>query len=148
MGVCRQHHFDPAFILSLIQVESSFRIKARSSVGAIGLMQLMPATALNVARDRRIRFAGERALTDPYLNLTLGVWPTWHFFATVTKMQVDRARLIICWRPITLDRLRWTSSYREKVLNLLVPRNILKQFGGEFRVFGTTPSLERSAGSG
>src|SRR4051794_21795119 len=47
----RQFRFDPAFILSLIQVESSFRVKAVSSVGARGLMQLMPSTAAFVVQS-------------------------------------------------------------------------------------------------
>lgn len=43
-----------------------------SSAGALGLMQLMPATARQVARRARIAHAGRRDLLDPAHNLLLG----------------------------------------------------------------------------
>jgi hypothetical protein len=67
--LCLQNRMDPAFVLSVIQVESGFRTDAISAAGAIGLMQLMPGTARKVARRRVSRLA----LQDPFLNLELGV---------------------------------------------------------------------------
>lgn len=39
------HHVDPKFALSIVSVESGFRQFAKSSANAMGLMQLIPATA-------------------------------------------------------------------------------------------------------
>lgn len=39
------YNLDPAFVTAIIRNESSFRTKAESSVGARGLMQMMPTTA-------------------------------------------------------------------------------------------------------
>ena len=69
----RLDKFDPAFVLSVIEVESSFRIKVVSSAGAVGLMQVMPATAQVVADRYRIRYTGTRSLTDPFTNVSIGV---------------------------------------------------------------------------
>ena len=71
--LCQKYKFDPAFILSVIHVESGFHIKAVSPVGALGLMQLMPATAVVVAKANHLRYSRPRALFDPYTNLNLGV---------------------------------------------------------------------------
>ncbi|MEJ2119385.1 MAG: lytic transglycosylase domain-containing protein [Alphaproteobacteria bacterium] len=64
---------DRALIYAVMRQESAFRTRARSRVGARGLMQLMPRTASIVARDRRLRWRrGRNRLFDPALNISLG----------------------------------------------------------------------------
>lgn len=60
-------------VLALIQVESSGYNFAVSPVGAMGLMQLMPATAEGVAERIGLRWAGPETLFDPVANVRLGV---------------------------------------------------------------------------
>jgi soluble lytic murein transglycosylase-like protein len=43
--VASQYQLDPKLVVAMIEVESAWNPKARSSKGALGLMQLMPATA-------------------------------------------------------------------------------------------------------
>jgi peptidoglycan lytic transglycosylase len=62
---------DPAYVFGLIRQESRFIPDARSSVGALGLMQLMPNTARWVARKLSLDFKPDQII-DPAVNLKLG----------------------------------------------------------------------------
>lgn len=59
----RRHGLDPALVMAVIRVESAFNPRALSPKGAIGLMQLMPATA---------RRFGVRDPWDPRQNVRGG----------------------------------------------------------------------------
>ena len=61
-----------ALVLAVIRQESRFDRKARSSAGALGLMQLMPATARGVARRMGLSGAHDRLTADPAHNIALG----------------------------------------------------------------------------
>jgi soluble lytic murein transglycosylase len=63
---------DPLFVAAVIREESSYDPRARSGVGAVGLMQLMPDTARLVARELGRPLGELAALWDPLLNITLG----------------------------------------------------------------------------
>jgi soluble lytic murein transglycosylase len=65
------YKFDPLFILAIVRVESGFVHSARSHRGAVGLMQLMPETARDVARRFGI-YVDEDSLGEPDLNIRLG----------------------------------------------------------------------------
>ncbi len=69
----RAHGFEPALVLGLIQVESTFRPDAVSSAGAVGLMQIRPATGRYLAKQMRMPWAGRETLLDPEANVRLGI---------------------------------------------------------------------------
>ncbi|MCC7440751.1 MAG: lytic transglycosylase domain-containing protein [Bdellovibrionales bacterium] len=71
--LCRKHSLEPALVLALIHAESSFRTDAVSYRGAVGLMQIMPATARYVSDRWGIPLKGPEELFDPFKNLSLGV---------------------------------------------------------------------------
>ncbi|WP_181905121.1 lytic transglycosylase domain-containing protein [Aestuariispira insulae] len=63
---------DQAVTLAIIRQESAFDVAARSSAGARGLMQLMPATAKQVARQNKLKYSRDRLTVDGAYNVTLG----------------------------------------------------------------------------
>lgn len=63
---------EKALILSIIRQESNFQTDAASGAGALGLMQLIPATAKRMAKDQGLPASNTRLLTDPQYNVQLG----------------------------------------------------------------------------
>ena len=61
-----------ALALSISRRESEFDPEAVSKAGALGLMQLLPATALKVANGLGLPFSVSRLTSDPAYNVTLG----------------------------------------------------------------------------
>lgn len=63
---------DAAVLYSIIRAESAFMADARSPAGALGLMQIMPATGRATARRIGAKLASARELLDPAKNITIG----------------------------------------------------------------------------
>lgn len=61
-----------ALLLAIVRQESAFAPDALSRAGARGLMQLMPATAANVARKIDVQYSLDRLTSDGIYNLVLG----------------------------------------------------------------------------
>lgn len=62
----------PTWAYGIARSESLFMRDVRSHAGAIGLMQLMPATGRAVAREIRLPYSGLATLTNPESNIRLG----------------------------------------------------------------------------
>jgi soluble lytic murein transglycosylase-like protein len=62
-----KHNLRPELIQAVMEVESGYQVRARSRVGAIGLMQLMPQTARHLgvnAHDPAQNVEGGARLLD------------------------------------------------------------------------------------
>ena len=70
--ITKQIHLDINWVYGLIRQESRFIIAARSSVGASGLMQVMPATGQFVAKKIGMTDYTPDKLADLQTNLVLG----------------------------------------------------------------------------
>ncbi len=68
LASAKQAGIDPAWVFAIMRQESSFITDARSCVGALGLMQLMPHTAKMLANFQ----VDEYALLDYKTNIHLG----------------------------------------------------------------------------
>lgn len=71
--ISAQENIDPLYVAAVISIESRFSSSAQSYAGAVGLMQLMPGTAKEVARKRRSNAHTPGHLVDPRTNIKLGI---------------------------------------------------------------------------
>ena len=74
LGDCdrRRSGIDPLVLHAVIRQESRFQSDVLSSAGAVGLMQLMPRTAAEVARKEKMPKPGRKELLIPAVNIRLG----------------------------------------------------------------------------
>ncbi len=63
---------EPALVFGLIRQETRFMPQLKSSVGAAGLMQVMPATGRWVAKKIGLDWRNPEMISDPLVNLRLG----------------------------------------------------------------------------
>lgn len=71
-GSASRRGIDPFLLVALAAQESTFDAGISSSAGAIGLLQIMPATGRAVARQLGIKPFTTRRLTDPEVNMAIG----------------------------------------------------------------------------
>ena len=68
----QKHNVEAAVIYSIIKAESNFRTDAVSPAGAIGLMQVMPSTALFIAEKIELDGFTFGKLFEPETNIEIG----------------------------------------------------------------------------
>lgn len=146
---------EPDWVYSLIRQESAFMPAAKSPVGAMGIMQIMPGTAKLLARSMRIPTPSPQQLLQPDTNINMGT-----FFLKQLADQFDgntvlataaynagpgRAR---AWQPhynpapgdIWIETIPFRET-RDYVKNIVTYQAIYK------RLLGRDPVLSRSVAS-
>ncbi len=104
-AAARKHGLNPAFIKSIVAAESAFSPTAVSSKGAVGLMQLMPATAREFGADP----------TVPAQNIDAGA----HYLSWLMQRYSHRKdqlrRVIAAYNagPGAVEHYRGVPPYRE-----------------------------------
>ena len=90
-GHAANYRLDPSLVAAVIYQESKFHADARSSSGAVGLMQLLPATAVGIAQ----RTGGSQFevddLLDPEINVRYGSWYLRHLIDKYDSVELALA---------------------------------------------------------
>ena len=69
-----EYGVDPLLVTALIKAESNFNKSAKSVTGAVGLMQLMPATAEEIAKELNYKDFKQSDLENPDVNIRFGIY--------------------------------------------------------------------------
>lgn len=103
--VSREYAVDPLLILAVMAIESRYNPVAESSVGAKGLMQVIP----RYHPEKLIEHGGEDALLDPEINIRVGTWVLHEYLRRMGNLKAALLKY-----AGALDEP--TSRYAEKVL--------------------------------
>jgi soluble lytic murein transglycosylase-like protein len=111
--LCAEEDLPPALFFALVREESHFDPQIVSSSGAVGLTQLLPDTAREVAGRMRLP---EPDLNDPRQNLTLGA----RYLSRMLGLAGDIPRALMAYNA-GLSRVRsWDRSFAGLPVDLLV----------------------------
>ena len=84
---CKRYNLNPFLVLAIIKVESSFNPMAVSSKGAVGLMQMMPETAMYMAPQKGLTIDDESIIADPLVNVELGIYYFYKLLKRYNKLE-------------------------------------------------------------
>jgi soluble lytic murein transglycosylase len=113
LEAAHRYDLEPELILAVIFTESSFDPAAESEVGALGLMQLMPATATQVAKELEMEWKGRQLLTDPETNILMG-----SFYLRKLLHRFDDLNVALAAYNVGPNRLRTIMTEEDRVPRL------------------------------
>jgi soluble lytic murein transglycosylase len=154
------HALDPYLVAGLIRQESEFNPRAVSRAGALGLMQVMPATGQDLARRLGVGGFSKTRLFDPDISLRFG---TYHLKEVINQFNGDleialaaynagatRAKTWISWRDFPepaafVETIPFTET-RGYVQAVLRNRETYRKIYDGSTARTTAPSRERILG--
>lgn len=110
---------DPFLVAALIRQESRFNRGAVSGAGAIGLMQVMPATGKQLRRKAGVAKVTAQRLKEPVVNVKLGT----KFLADLMQMYGGRVdAVLVAYNAGPSRAYRWRDFPEFKMDDLFVER--------------------------
>ena len=143
-----QHGLDPFLVTALVREESAFASRAVSSAGARGLMQLMPQTGEQVARQYHVAFPGAASLERPDVNIRLG---TIHLADLIQENGGALSLALAGYNAGQQQVRRWRDRYGftdEEMFTEDIPyaetRNYVKRVLGSYQRYATLYGVKRA----
>lgn len=102
-----KYEIEPSLVYAVIRSESSFRPKAKSKAGAMGLMQLTPETFQWLqSKVKPEEPLDDSALNDPEINIRYGV-----YLLYLLRRQYDDDTVVLCAYNAGMGNVnRWLSN--------------------------------------
>ena len=142
-----QAGIDPYFALSIMREESHFDPQALSSSKAIGLMQLMPATAKEMAKRKKIDLKEKDEIYNPELNTKLG---TFYLGRLAEKFQSELIYTAGSYNAGPHNMIKWINRWDGKSLDAFVEqipfketRNYVKRVYRTYKIYKQIYSSEK-----
>jgi peptidoglycan lytic transglycosylase len=110
---------DPDLLQALMREESRFNPSARSTTGALGLTQLMPRTAQDVARGLKLGRVNPRMLHRPGLNIRLGAA---YLAELLSEFEGSTVRAVAAYNAGPVAVWRWVRASPDEELDAWVER--------------------------
>jgi soluble lytic murein transglycosylase len=117
-----KYKFDPIFLMSVIQGESSFRVDMIGGVGEIGLMQIRPTTGEWIAGIYNMKWKGEKSLFDPITNIKLGA----AFLSYLRDRFDDHAQLYLA--AYNMGQTNVNNALAKKIWPKDYPQHVMKHY--------------------
>jgi soluble lytic murein transglycosylase len=114
----------PETILAVIRIESGFDVNAESAAGAVGLMQVLPSTAQEVAQELKMQWPGDDLLRDPAANIRIGTYYLTKMLAQFNDLSLALSAYNAGPARIAdrgADRARVGTDYSQRVLAYATP---------------------------
>ena len=99
---------DARLIEAVVMTESSGLAYALSHRGAVGLMQIMPATARQLAEELKFSTLAEANLLQPEINIRLGCY---YFYALLRRFHGDLILTLAAYNTGPTRVSRWMAEY-------------------------------------
>lgn len=106
---CKIHNVEESLVFAVIRAESKFQENAKSSAGAIGLMQITPETFNWLQRRTEQSSFEKNLLTDPKVNIEYGTY----FLSILQKKYSDEKVILSAYNAGmgTVDKWLKTPEY-------------------------------------
>jgi len=128
------------WVYGIIRQESAFQTDAVSSAGALGLMQLMPATAQEIANQQQIELKNNEDISVPDINIQLG---TRYLRTLLDRFNNNHLLATVAYNAGPTRVKRWIEQYRcfpPDIWVELIPFNQTRDYVQ--RVLSYTPIFE------
>jgi soluble lytic murein transglycosylase len=136
-------HVDPFLVAGLIREESLYSARVVSPVGAIGLMQLMPATAKKVGRQLGLQDSDShrKGLDEPNRNIQLG---TYYLGQLLNEFQGNIIYSVAAYNAGPQAVKRWIAQNGQRdpdefveLIGYRETRGYVKRVVGSYRIYRT-----------
>ncbi len=132
---------DPFLVAALIRQESVWQPRARSRVGALGLMQVMPATGRLIARSLRVHGWNTSQLLEPATNLRFG---TYYLSLSLQRYGGDLPRALAAYNAGASRTSPWATGLAATDSEVFVERISLRETRDYVRIIERNLALYRA----